>query len=291
MNKFGIVAIIGRPNVGKSTLLNSILGEKITIISAKPNTTRTIIKGIKTTADYQAVFIDTPGIHNAKDKINKLMVNQAVSTLEMVDVIYFMVEPGEIFAKEFKYIMELLDKVHIPKFLIVNKIDLYKREDVYRVADTSFKKGEFKHVLPVSALKGVNVDKLLDLTVEEFKGIGKFYEDDEITVVPEKFLIAEFIREQIFIQMKDELPYDTLVECEEVRETDGKLFASASIIVKRKSQKGIVIGKNGENIKRIGTDARKNLKNFFGIPIHLDLWVKVRENWQESDDYLSIQGL
>ena len=291
MSKFGVVTIIGRPNVGKSTLLNYILGEKVAIISSKPNTTRTVVKGIKTTKDYQAVFVDTPGIHNAKDKINKLMVDQAVSSLSMVDVIYFMMEPDEIFASEFNYIMSLLNELSVPKFLLINKIDAYKRHEIYKMADTAFKKGDFKYVLPISAKKGTNVEKLLSLTVEEFSSTGAFYDEEEITSVPEKFLIAEFVREQVFNYMKDELPYDTLVECENLEEENNKLFASVTIIVKRDSQKGMIIGKQGQNLKNIGKSARQNLKKFFGVPIHLELWVKVKSNWQDSDEYLSIQGL
>ncbi|AEI14530.1 GTP-binding protein Era-like-protein [Flexistipes sinusarabici DSM 4947] len=291
MNKFGVVTIIGRPNVGKSTLLNYILGEKVTIISSKPNTTRTVVKGIKTTKDYQAVFVDTPGIHNARDKINRLMVDQTVSSLSMVDVIYLMMEPDEIFASEFNYIMSLLNELNIPKFLLINKIDAYKRHEIYKMADTAFKKGKFKYVLPISAKKGTNVEKLLSLTVEEFSSTGAFYDEEEITSIPEKFLIAEFVREQVFNYMKDELPYDTLVECESLEEENDKLFASVSIIVKRDSQKGMIIGKQGQNLKNIGKRARQNLKRFFGVPIHLELWVKVKSNWQDSDEYLSIQGL
>jgi len=291
MSKFGVVTIIGRPNVGKSTLLNYILGEKVTIISSKPNTTRTVVKGIKTTKDYQAVFVDTPGIHNAKDKINKLMVDQAVSSLSMVDVIYFMMEPDEIFASEFNYIMSLLNELSVPKFLLINKIDAYKRHEIYKMADTAFKKGDFKYVLPISAKKGTNVEKLLSLTVEEFSSTGIYYDEEEITSIPEKFLIAEFVREQVFNYMKDELPYDTLVECENLEEENNKLFASVTIIVKRDSQKGMIIGKQGQNLKNIGKSARQNLKKFFGVPIHLELWVKVKSNWQDSDEYLSIQGL
>jgi GTP-binding protein Era len=291
MSKFGVVTIIGRPNVGKSTLLNYILGEKVAIISSKPNTTRTVVKGIKTTKDYQAVFVDTPGIHNAKDKINKLMVDQAVSSLSMVDVIYFMMEPDEIFASEFNYIMSLLNELSVPKFLLINKIDAYKRHEIYKMADTAFKKGDFKYVLPISAKKGTNVEKLLSLTVEEFSGTGIYYDEEEITSIPEKFLIAEFVREQVFNYMKDELPYDTLVECENLEEENNKLFARVTIIVKRDSQKGMIIGKQGQNLKNIGKSARQNLKKFFGVPIHLELWVKVKSNWQDSDEYLSIQGL
>lgn len=291
LSKFGVVTIVGRPNVGKSTLLNYILGEKVTIISSKPNTTRTVVKGIKTTKDYQAVFIDTPGIHNARDKINKLMVDQAVSSLSMVDVIYFMMEPNEIFASEFNYIVNLLKELDIPKFLLINKIDAYKRHEIYEMADIAFKKGDFKYVLPISAKKGTNVEKLLELTAEEFNNTGIFYDEEEITSVPEKFLIAEFVREQVFNYMKDELPYDTLVECESLEEENEKLFASVAIIVKRDSQKGMIIGKQGKNIKNIGTSARLDLKKFFGVSVHLDLWVKVKSNWQDSDEYLSIQGL
>lgn len=292
MSKFGTVAIIGRPNVGKSTLLNRILGEDLSIISAKPNTTRNSIRGIKTADNYQMVFIDTPGIHNAKDKINQLMVKQAVDSLSMVDVIYFIVTPDEIFSKEHNMILEILKKSDAVKFLLINKVDIFEKEQVVRSASKVFEEAKFSYVLPVSALKNINMEKLVELTVEVLPEGELLYSVDEITTIPEKFLIAEYVRESVFNLLKDEVPYDVVVECEKVEDkSENLLYTAVSIIVNRGSQKGIIIGKNGQMLKKIGSMSRKKMENFFGINVYLDLWVKVRENWMTSDEFLKIQGL
>jgi GTP-binding protein Era len=290
--KFGTVAIIGSPNVGKSTLLNKLLGEDVAIISSKPNTTRNCIRGIKTTDEYQIVFLDTPGIHTAKDKINQLMVRQAIDSLSMVDIVYFIVTPDEIFKKEYNTIVEVLNKINAAKFLLVNKIDIHKKEDVVNVANKAFSGATFTYVLPVSALTGANVDKLLELTIESLPEGFKIYDDEEITTLPEKFLIGEFIRESVFNLLKDEVPYNVLVECEKVEDrSDDLLYVAASIIVNRSSQKGIIIGKGGDMIKKIGSRARKKIEAFFQVKVYLELFVKIRKDWMNNDEYLKIQGL
>lgn len=290
--KCGTVAIIGSPNVGKSTLLNKLLGEDIAIVSNKPNTTRNCIRGIKTTEDYQIIFLDTPGIHSAKDKINQLMVKQAIDSLSMVDIVYFIVTPDEIFKKEYNTIVNLLNKVGAIKFLLINKVDIHKKGDVVNVANKAFGGAAFTYVLPISALKGTNVDKLLELTKENLPEGCKIYDEDEITTIPEKFLIAEFIRGSVFNLLKEEVPYDVLVECEKVEDRSKELlYVAASIIVNRTSQKGIIIGKKGEMLKRIGQMARLKLEAFFQVKVYLELFVKVREDWKNSDEYLKIQGL
>lgn len=290
--KCGTVAIIGSPNVGKSTLLNKLLGEDIAIVSNKPNTTRNCIRGIKTTEEYQVIFLDTPGIHNPKDKINQLMVKQAIDSLSMVDIVYFIVTPDEIFRKEYNTIVNLLNKVGAIKFLLINKVDIHKKGDVVNVANKAFSGAAFTYVLPISALKGTNVDKLLELTKENLPEGCKIYDEDEITTIPEKFLIAEFIRGSIFNLLKEEVPYDVLVECEKVEDRSKELlYVAASIIVNRTSQKGIIIGKKGEMLKRIGQMARLKIEAFFQVKVYLELFVKVREDWKNSDEYLKIQGL
>jgi len=290
--KCGTVAIIGSPNVGKSTLLNKLLGEDIAIVSNKPNTTRNCIRGIKTTEEYQMIFLDTPGIHNPKDKINQLMVKQAIDSLSMVDIVYFIVTPDEIFKKEYNTIVNLLNKVGAIKFLLINKVDIHKKGDVVNVANRAFSGAAFTYVLPISALKGTNVDKLLELTKENLPEGCKIYDEDEITTIPEKFLIAEFIRGSIFNLLKEEVPYDVLVECEKVEDRSKELlYVAASIIVNRTSQKGIIIGKKGEMLKRIGQMARLKIEAFFQVKVYLELFVKVREDWKNSDEYLKIQGL
>ncbi len=292
IHKFGTVAIIGRPNVGKSTLLNAILNEKITIVSQKPNTTRISIKGIKTTEKGQIVFIDTPGIHNAKDKINHLMVQQAVDSLSMVDVIYFMIDVNELKGSEINKIVSLINKLNVTKFLLINKVDITSKDKALIKANEFFGLSEFKYVLPISAKKNINIDKLLELTYEVLPEGQNFYEDDEITTIPEKFLVSEFIREQIFCLLKDEVPYDVVVDCEKIEDKkSGAIYIAASIIVNRDSQKGIIIGKQGSMLKIIGKNARENLEKFFGVKVYLDLWVKMRNNWKEKEEYLKIQGL
>ncbi|KAA0259473.1 GTPase Era [Deferribacter autotrophicus] len=290
--KCGFVSIIGRPNVGKSTLLNRILDEKVTIVSSKPNTTRTNIKGVKTGENYQLILIDTPGIHIAKDKINRLMVQNALDSLEMVDIVYFMVEPGEFIGKEIKFILEVLKKYEGKKYLLINKVDKSTKTKAINTANEIFKYLEFDYVLPISALKGINIDKLIDLTVKDLPENYKIFDNDYITDIPEKFLIAEFVREQIFRLLKEEVPYDTVVECEMVEDrSENLLYTACSIIISRESQKPILLGKRGRTIKEIGKRARENLEKFFGVKVYLDLWVKVVNNWQEKDEYLKIQRL
>jgi len=290
--KSGFVSIIGRPNVGKSTLLNNLLGEKVSIISNKPNTTRTNINGVKTGANYQIIFIDTPGIHDAKDKINRLMVQNAIDSLGMVDIVYLMVEPDEFIGKEMLFILNLLKEYKGVKYLLVNKVDKFTKSKALKVANKIFSYTEFKYVLPISALKGINIDKLVELTVTDLPEGDKIFDDDYITNVPEKLLIAEFVREQVFKILKEEVPYDTVVECELVEDrSEDLLYAACSIILSKESQKPIVIGKQGRTIKEIGKRSRENLEKFFGVKVFLDLWVKVVNNWQDKDEYLKIQGI
>ncbi len=290
--KTGLVAIIGRPNAGKSTLLNAILGEKVSIISSKPNTTRTQIRGIYNSNDSQIIFLDTPGIHNAKDTINKLMVEKAFEAIQMVDLIYFLVEPGEKKGPEYLRILELLKKEQKKKILIITKIDAFDKKTVYDTAQSVFKDHPFDLVLPVSSIKMTNIDKLIEVTKDFLPDGEPLYPQDEIVDVGEKFLIAEFIREQVFELLKDEVPYDTFVECELVEDrSEDLLYIAASIYVKRSSQKAIILGKRGSTIKKIGQNARLELEKFFGVKIFLDLFVKVKEDWQRRDEYLKQQGL
>jgi GTP-binding protein Era len=268
------------------------MGEKIAITSSKPQTTRSNIQGILTGEDFQLVFIDTPGYHKAKDSINKMMVQQAKESLEAVDAVYLIVQPDEFMGPELRSLVEVLEKVDAVKFLIINKVDNFKREQVYEMANTMFPKLDFKHVLPVSALKGTNVDKLLELTLEEMEEGEAIFPPDEITTQPEKFLVAEFIREQVFRQLSDEIPYQIIVETEKIEDrNDNLMYIAACIIVNRESQKGMVIGKGGQRLKEISMAARHSLASFFGVEIYLELYVKVKTGWQTKDEYLKMQGL
>jgi len=290
--KTGFVTILGRPNVGKSTLLNALMGEKIAITSSKPQTTRANIQGILTGEDFQLVFIDTPGYHKAKDSINKMMVQQAKDAMESVDAVYLLVQPDEFMGPELTSLVKVLETVDAVKFLIINKVDNFKKELVYEMANKMFPMLEFKHVLPVSALKGTNVDTLLKLTLEEMEEGDPIFPADEITTQPEKLLVSEFIREQVFRQLSDEIPYQIVVETEKIEDRSADLmYIAAAIIVNRDSQKGMVIGKGGQRLKEISTAARITLSNFFGVKIYLELYVKVKTGWQTKDEYLKMQGL
>ncbi|MBQ3033406.1 MAG: GTPase Era [Deferribacterales bacterium] len=287
----GLIAFAGLPNAGKSTLLNALVGEKIAIVSPRPQTTRNTIYGIKTEDDYQAILVDTPGFHSAKTRLNRAIVQQAIDSISIVDVICVLVEAGTKIGNDFKRLMEIVKAAPQPKILLVTKIDSIKKEAVYKTAEQVFPMADFSQVLPISSVKDVNLDKFMSLAVEYLPENVPQYDKDLITTQPERFLAAEYIREQAFLNLRQEVPYDVLVEIESFEDTEKRIEISAVIYVSRESQKGIVIGENGSMLKKIGQNARKNLEAFFDCNIHLELWVKVRENWVAHSDYLDIQGL
>ncbi len=287
----GLVALVGLPNVGKSTLLNALIGEKVSIVSAKPQTTRNAIYGIKTEENYQAIFVDTPGFHSPKSRLNKAIVQQIVDSLAIVDVICVLAEAGHRQGKDFERLLEMINKTEQPKVLVVTKIDNTKRELVYKTAEELFPLCKFNHVLPISAKKDVNIEDLMKVVASELPENIMQYDEDLITTQPERFLVAEYIREQLFIYLHQEVPYDTLVEIQEFEDTAKKINISAVIYVNRDSQKGIVIGDGGSMMKRIGEGARKNIESFFDKKVYLEMWVKVKEGWVGKQDYLDIQGL
>lgn len=290
MFRSGFVTIIGRPNVGKSTFLNNVLGQKISIMSDKPQTTRNNISGIYTCDTSQIIFIDTPGIHKPKHKLGTFMTNEAINTLNTVDLIMFMVDSTMAPGKGDMFIIEELKKVKVPVFLVVNKVDnitdivkLKKNIDTYKAA---FK---FEGIFTVSALRGDNVDKLL-LDIEAMLEEGpKYYPDDQITDHPEKFIMSELIREKVLHLTKEEVPHSVMciIDYMEYDKTNPNLVnINASIIVERDSQKGIIIGKGGKMIKEIGTRARKDILYLLGNKVFLDLHVKVEKNWRNKDFHL-----
>ncbi len=287
----GLVALVGLPNAGKSTLLNAVIGEKIAIVSPRPQTTRNTIYGIKTADYYQAVFVDTPGFHSAKTRLNRALVQQAIDSISIVDVICVLAEAGVKPGNDFARLMEITKAAPQPKMLLITKIDAVKKEAVYKTAEEIYPMADFGQVLPVSAVKGVNIDKFMELTAEYLPENVPQYDEELITTQPEKFLAAEYIREQAFLNLRQEVPYDILVEIESFNETGKLTEISAVIYVNRESQKGIVIGEKGSMLKKIGENARKNLESFFGRKVYLELWVKVRENWVANSEYLGIQGL
>lgn len=287
----GLVALVGLANVGKSTLVNALVGEKIAIVSPRPQTTRNSIYGIKTTENYQAVFVDTPGFHTPKTRLNTVIVQEAINSLSIVDVICVLCEAGERISSDFQRLLDMVNAAEQPKILVITKIDSAPRDLVYKTAETVFSMGKFQHVLPVSALKNINVDKFLELVVPELPKNAMQYDEDMLTTQPEKFLTAEYIREQVFIHLRKEVPYDTLVNIESFNDTEKLLEITAIIYINRDSQKGIVIGEGGSMLKTIGTAARKNIAAFFGKKVYLELWVKVKEGWVSKSEYLNMQGL
>jgi GTP-binding protein Era len=288
--KSGFVAVIGRPNVGKSTIINEFMGQKLTITSPKPQTTRHRIHAIDTTKDYQIVFVDTPGIHISRKKaINSYMNRAASSSLKDVDVILWLVEAG-LWTKEDDRVLEHVSSLDCPVILVINKIDKLKHPDMLLpyLQDMSVKYNA-DEVYPLSAFKKNDVSKLKSMILKYLPVQSMIFDPDFITDRSEKFIVAEFIREKLMRHLSDELPYDLTVEIEKY-ELDGELQRiSAKIFVDKTSQKNIVIGKNGEMLKRIGTEARKSIEGFLEKKVFLQLWVKVSAGW--SDDKKSLSSL
>ncbi len=288
----GFVGIVGRPNVGKSTLLNAILGEKIAITTDKPQTTRNTIRGIYTRMDegLQMVFIDTPGIHKPRNKLGEYMTDAALGTFQEVDAIIFIVDsplekgPGD------RYILDLLKDVATPKFLVINKIDEMMPDEFEAIYRTYEEMGIFRQVLGISALKGTHVEQLISSVAECMEEGPMFFPEDMITEDPVRFIASEIIREKILMYMEDEIPHGVAVEIEEFQEEENLTRIGAVIYCERKSHKGMIIGKGGRKLKGIGKSAREELEALLGTKVFLQTWVKVRENWRDSNIALSNFG-
>ena len=280
--KCGFVAIIGRPNVGKSTLLNTMLGEKIAIVSSKPQTTRTSITGILTVDGTQYIFIDTPGIHKPRTRLGDYMVKSAFSSLSGADAVLFVVEADSKPTPTELKIIERLKQQSLPVYLIINKIDVKSKEKLGQTILDYSPLMEFTDVIPVSALKNDGVDIILNEIKTHFKDDRFFFPEDMITDQPERQIAAEVIREKILRLTDDEIPHGTAVTIEDFKEKKDLISIRAEIFCEKASHKGIIIGKNGETIKKIGTYAREDLEEFFGCRVFLDLWVKVKKNWRDS---------
>lgn len=280
--KSGFVAIIGRPNVGKSTLLNYIIGQKIAIMSDKPQTTRNKIQAVYTTANEQIIFIDTPGIHKPKHKLGDFMMKVAKSTLKEVDVILYVIDASEKFGPGEQYIIERLQEVDTPTILVINKIDKISPEDLLLIIDVYRQKMDFSEIVPVSALQGNNVQTLVEQIVKYLPYGPQYYPSDQVTDHPERFIVSELIREKIFHLTREEIPHSIAVVVEQMkkRENSGTVYILASIIVERDSQKGIIIGKNGTMLKQIGKLARHDIEPLLGSKVFLELWVKVEKDWR-----------
>ncbi|MBP5208203.1 MAG: GTPase Era [Clostridia bacterium] len=280
--KCGFVAIIGRPNVGKSTLLNTMLGEKIAIVSKKPQTTRTAITGILTKDNVQYVFIDTPGIHKTRTRLGDYMVKSAYSSITGADVVLFVVEADCKPNQTELSIIEKLKTLGVPIYLIINKTDIKSKEKLGQTILDYSPLMEFIDVIPISALKNDGVDIILDEVKEHFAEPRFFFPEDMITDQPERLIAAEVIREKILRLTDDEIPHGTAVTIEDFTEKKDLISIRAEIFCEKASHKGIIIGKNGETIKKIGTYAREDLEAFFGCRVYIDLWVKVKKNWRDS---------
>lgn len=282
--KSGFVTIIGRPNVGKSTLLNSILGQKIAIMSDKPQTTRNKIQGFYTKEDAQIIFIDTPGIHKPQHKLGEYMVTVAERTLNEVDVILYLMDASAQFGAGEEFIIKQLEKVHTPVFLIINKIDLIPRDQVLAIISQYSTKFNFAEIVPVSALKKDNIDHLLSVLEKYLPEGPQFYPEDMVTDQPEKAIVAELIREKALLMTREEIPHSIAVEVTDFKEREGNMiYVGAIIYVERDSQKGIIIGKKGNMLKEIGKLARVDIENLLDSKIYLELWVKVQKDWRNRD--------
>jgi len=282
--KSGFVTIIGRPNVGKSTLLNSILGQKIAIMSDKPQTTRNKIQGFYTKENAQIIFIDTPGIHKPQHKLGEYMVTVAERTLNEVDVILYLMDVTMEFGAGEEFIIRQLEKVKTPVFLILNKIDLIPRENLLELINRFSRKYNFAEIIPISALKRDNVDHLITVLEKYLPEGPQFYPEDMVTDQPEKAIVAELIREKALLMTREEIPHSIAVEVTDFKERDQNMvYVGAIIYVERDSQKGIIIGKKGSMLKEIGQMARVDIENLLDSKIYLELWVKVQKDWRNKD--------
>lgn len=289
--KSGFVSLIGRPNVGKSTLMNRLIGQKIAITSDKPQTTRNRIQTVYTDEEGQIIFLDTPGIHKAKNKLGEYMVNVAERTLKEVDVILWLVEPAGYIGAGEQRILERLKQVKTPVILIINKVDTIPKEEVLKHIDTYRKVYDFAEIIPVSALKGTNTDTVIGQLMKYMPKGPQYYDEDTVTDQPMRQIAAELIREKALRCLSDEVPHGIAVVIEKMSERKNGMFdIEASIVCERDSHKGIIIGKGGAMLKKIGSAARYEIENLAGTQVNLKLWVKVRKNWRDNELYMKNYG-
>lgn len=290
--KSGFVALVGRPNVGKSTLMNHLIGQKIAITSEKPQTTRNRIQTVYTDERGQIVFLDTPGIHKAKNKLGEYMVNVAESTLKEVDVILWLVEPSTFIGAGERHIAEILGKVKTPVILVINKIDTVKnQDDILTYMDAYREVCDFAEIVPVSALRSRNTGKMTELIFKYLPYGPQYYDEDTVTDQPIRQIAAELIREKALRLLEEEIPHGIAVTIEAMTERKNGMFdIEANIVCERESHKGIIIGKGGSMLKKIGTSARIEIENLMGAKVNLQLWVKVRDKWRDSELYMKNYG-
>lgn len=290
--KSGFISIIGRPNVGKSTFLNRVIGQKIAIMSDKPQTTRNKIQGVLSLNDAQMIFIDTPGIHKPKHKLGDFMVKSAINALREVDVILFMVNAVEGIGRGDEYIIEKLQGIKTPIFLVVNKIDEIHPDKLLPLIEKYKEKLNFQAIVPISALQGNNVDTLLETIKKQLPEGPQYYPADQVTDHPERFIISELIREKALHLTREEVPHSIAVVIDSIKKMEGKetIHVMATIIVERSSQKGIIIGKQGSMMKEIGQRARQDIEQLLGSKVYLELWVKVQKDWRNKMSVLRDYG-
>ena len=290
--KSGFVTLIGRPNVGKSTLMNKLIGQKIAITSNKPQTTRNRIQTVYTCEEGQIVFVDTPGIHKAKNKLGEYMVNVAEQTLKEVDVVLWLVEPTDFIGAGERHIAEQLANVKTPVILVINKVDTVKKEDILLFIDNYRKIYDFAEIVPVSALKGTNTDDLISTIFKYLSEGPMFYDEDTVTDQPMRQIVSELIREKALKCLSDEIPHGIAVYIDQMKERkNGQIVdIDATIVCERDSHKGIIIGKQGAMLKKIGSAARYEIERMMEMQANLKLWVKVRKEWRDSDMQLKNFG-
>lgn len=289
--KSGFVALVGRPNVGKSTLMNHLIGQKIAITSDKPQTTRNRIQTVYTDERGQIVFLDTPGIHKAKNKLGNYMVHVAEHTLREVDVVLWLVEPTTYIGAGEQYIVSRLKQVKTPVILIINKIDTVEKGEILKFIDAYRKVLSFAEIIPVSALRDINTDEVLNVLFRYLQPGPQYFDEDTVTDQPMRQIAAELIREKALRNLQDEIPHGIAVTIEQMTERKNGLFdIEATVICERESHKAIIIGKQGAMLKRIGTAARREIEGLLGARVNLKLWVKVRKEWRDNELYLKNYG-
>ncbi len=288
--KSGFVTVIGRPNVGKSTLINKIIGQKINITSRKPQTTRNKIRSIYNSTKGQIIFVDTPGIHKTKNKLDEFMLEQAFNSLKGIDVIIFMVDGNSPFGKGDNFILKQIKGINKPVIVVMNKIDRLNNKLLIQ-RKNNYEKNTGHQVIPVSATQKKNIDNLIEMILEYLPEGPQYFPEDMITDSIERFVVAEIIREKIFELLREEIPYGVAVVVEEMKERDNDMiYIRANIYVERKSHKGIIIGKNGKMLKKIGHTARNDIEDLLQTSVYLDLWVKVQKDWRNNNYLLKQMG-
>lgn len=292
MFQSGYISVIGRSNIGKSTLLNRIIGEHLAIISNRPQTTRQSMEFILTTEDYQMIFMDTPGIQKPKNKLGKYMLSEAKSKLFDADIVTYMVDHSDFIGERDEYIIRLLKDVDVPIILLINKVDLIDHEKLIKIVHMYKELDLFDDILPISALEGFHAEDYLEVLLKYLPAGPQYYEEDQLTNISTRDIVGEMVREQVLNHLREEIPHGVYVKVHSFQKREGENFydIDTTIYVERDSHKGMVIGKRGQMLKRIGIDARKTIEHFLDARVHLQIWVKVDKNWRNKDRSLKEFG-